>query len=65
MACTNCIRAIEQGAHALFELSMFDADELPADTDWRAVATKLRDLSLTLKRAAAAAGNTYATERNS
>ncbi len=64
MACANCIRAVEQGAIALFELTVFHADELPAGTDWRAVATQLRDLSITLKRAADAAGNTHVTEGN-
>lgn len=44
MACANCIRSVEQGALALFELAMLHGDELPAGTDWRAVANQLRDL---------------------
>lgn len=64
MPCPTCIKSIEQGALALYELTYFHADALPDGTDWRQVAAQLRDLTITLKRAAHAARNNHAAEGN-
>ena len=58
MACTTCIRRVEAGALALFELVAFDRDELPPDTDWRGVAFLLRDLVLYLNAGQLPTGST-------
>lgn len=50
MACESCIRVLEQSALVLFELSYLHGEELPPGTDWRGVASQLKDLSIALRR---------------
>lgn len=57
MACEKCIRALEQGALVLFELSYLHGEELPPGTDWRGVASQLQDLSIALRRSHNTQGN--------
>ena len=45
MACQHCVRALETGAMAIFELVHFHGDDLPPGTDWVHVSEQVRDLS--------------------
>lgn len=49
MACKRCADAIWEAGRAIQEIKYCDADDLPPDEDWAAIAVKLIELSAHLR----------------